>query len=325
MGQRLSGRRAGEGRGKAAEKPVVAKLAPWRDDAAEGGIRHEDISASLPPNVGAMLLHSVLSPSEAAAAIVAGATALGFPHTIASDRGGRNERKRLLLREDDLTTAVWDRVRAHVPPTIADNRGRGGGGGGAAAAAATWGAPRINNAWRFCRYEAGQQFTPHVDSVYKPDRDHRSFLTVMLYLDGDGSFGGGATNFLTWRGAAEAQEDGAPTGEGAAAAGGASRRAAADERYEIIQSISPAPGLAIIFDYFLFHEGASVVGFKHIIRSDRDNLIHVLAYKAVQQHFVKSKKTTVLPRTPDFSEVPISTLVFLPFFDWYFSLDGPNF
>ena len=76
-------------------------------------------------------------------------------------------------------------------------------------------------------------------------------------------------NFLTWHGAVEAQEEGAPTDEGAAAAAGASRRAAADERYEIIQSISPAPGLAIIFDHFLFHEGASVeVGFKHIMRSE---------------------------------------------------------
>ena len=75
--------------------------------------------------------------------------------------------------------------------------------------------------------------------MYKPDPSHKSFLTVMLYLDG--GFGGGATNFL--------------------------RRTPGGN--EIIRSIAPRAGMCIVFDHLLFHEGAQLTsGFKHIARSE---------------------------------------------------------
>ena len=102
-----------------------------------------------------------------------------------------------------------------------------------------WGIPRIlrgrqalglNERFRFYRYDPGERFARHTDGAYRRENGEESLLTIMVYLNG--GFSGGETNF----------------GE---------------------VGIHPEPGLGLIFDHHLLHEGAEVTsGRKYVLRSD---------------------------------------------------------
>ena len=53
----------------------------------------------------------------------------------------------------------------------------------------------LNERFRFLRYRAGDYFAPHCDGSYQRPHDpsERSFITLMVYLDGKAE--GGATRF----------------------------------------------------------------------------------------------------------------------------------
>lgn len=115
-----------------------------------------------------------------------------------------------------------------------------------------WRLHHVNPGFRLCRYHPGGHFSPHVDGEYVEGPGSRSLKTLMIYLNGD--FQGGATNFinsdheLTWD-------------EG-------KRRYVALES-AIYLRVQPEPGMAIIFDHVILHEGAQVIdGKKYIMRSD---------------------------------------------------------
>ena len=58
----------------------------------------------------------------------------------------------------------------------------------------TWAAARVNDVIRASRYRAGGHFAPHRDGVIQPREGERSFLTMLVYLTGDGGarrFAGG--------------------------------------------------------------------------------------------------------------------------------------
>jgi hypothetical protein len=88
----------------------------------------------------------------------------------------------------------------------------------------------LNERLRFYRYGPGQRFAPHTDGCYRRSNGDESFLTLMIYLNG--GVRGGETRFEN-------------------------------------ALVTPEPGLALIFDHYLLHEGVGVLeGRKYVLRSD---------------------------------------------------------
>jgi 2OG-Fe(II) oxygenase superfamily len=88
----------------------------------------------------------------------------------------------------------------------------------------------LNERLRFYRYGPGQRFAPHRDGCHRRPNGEESLLTLMVYLNAAGR--GGET------------------------------------RFENV-SVTPAPGLALVFDHYLVHEGAPVIeGQKYVLRTD---------------------------------------------------------
>ena len=88
----------------------------------------------------------------------------------------------------------------------------------------------LNERLRFYRYGPGQRFAPHTDGCHRRGSGEESFFTFMVYLNGGAR--GGETRFEN-------------------------------------ALVTPEPGLALIFDHYLLHEGAPVLeGQKYVLRSD---------------------------------------------------------
>lgn len=88
----------------------------------------------------------------------------------------------------------------------------------------------LNERLRFYRYGPGQRFAAHTDGCVRRANGEESLLTFMIYLNG--GVDGGET------------------------------------RFESV-AIAPTPGLALVFDHYLLHEGCAVVaGLKYVLRSD---------------------------------------------------------
>eukprot|EP00966_Prymnesium_polylepis_P118056 2729779-Prymnesium_polylepis.1 len=105
-----------------------------------------------------------------------------------------------------------------------------------------WSPVGLNERFRFLKYEPGDYFAPHRDGNYEqmtgPNRGDVSFMTLMLYLNEPTR--GGETNFLTFR-------------------------SAGDDTVRVM----PRPGLALVFDHEILHEGATLLeGVKYCIRTD---------------------------------------------------------
>jgi len=91
----------------------------------------------------------------------------------------------------------------------------------------------LNELFRCYRYGPGMKFAPHTDSAYERNEHERSFYTFLIYLNEVEE--GGETNFLV----------------------------------EPELSFSPEPGLGIIFQHPITHEGAVVTkGLKYVLRTD---------------------------------------------------------
>lgn len=95
----------------------------------------------------------------------------------------------------------------------------------------------LNECFRSCKYAPGGHFKPHNDKCFvREDERELSRLTFMMYLNG--GFGGGHTNFL-------------------------------DVGRRPIKSVTPEPGLVLVFEHNTLHEGGVLLdGVKYIFRSD---------------------------------------------------------
>lgn len=99
-----------------------------------------------------------------------------------------------------------------------------------------WELVGFNERWRYYRYDPGERFAPHSDGSFMRSDDERSQVTFMVYLNDD--FAGGETNFLTWAG-------------------------------DVLLSVRPARGVALVFVHWKVHEGAAVLrGRKYVQRTD---------------------------------------------------------
>lgn len=123
---------------------------------------------------------------------------------------------RVIVDDVARAEACWERLRALVPA----RRG-------------PWSAFGLNERFRLYRYDVGQQFAWHRDGAFERERDQRSRLTVLVYLNDD--FDGGATEL------------------------------ALGERLVV----EPRAGMALLFAHSVKHRGAPVIrGRKYVLRTD---------------------------------------------------------
>ncbi|PTL85759.1 2OG-Fe(II) oxygenase [Vitiosangium sp. GDMCC 1.1324] len=95
-----------------------------------------------------------------------------------------------------------------------------------------WRAVGTNERFRCYRYQPGQFFAPHRDGAFIRSPEEQSLLTLLIYLNGDCE--GGETRF--------------PFQE---------------------REVIPAPGMGLLFEHTLLHEGAEVrAGTKYVLRTD---------------------------------------------------------
>ena len=88
----------------------------------------------------------------------------------------------------------------------------------------------LNERFRYYRYGPGQKFSWHTDGSFRRENGEASLLTFMLYLNG--GYTGGETLF--------------PNAQ-----------------------VRGRPGMALVFEHALSHEGAEVTsGIKYVLRSD---------------------------------------------------------
>ncbi|MCP3061274.1 2OG-Fe(II) oxygenase [Myxococcus sp. K38C18041901] len=123
---------------------------------------------------------------------------------------------RVMFDDPELADLLHQRILTHVPRRLER----------------TWELCGANERLRCYRYEAGEYFAPHYDGAFVRDRNERSLLTYLVYLN-DGAEGG-ATNFL-----------------------------------DLGRSVAPRRGMALVFNHHLYHEGATVTGgLKYVLRTD---------------------------------------------------------
>lgn len=173
----------------------------------------------MPPT---LLLANIFQPAECEA-LVSLAETLGFepakidgvlngPAGFKTEDGRDNARS--ATEDETISALIWERVQSTIPPLDG------------------WQASGINERLRFYRYEPGQSFAFHQDGFYQRGSDERSFLTLLLYLNGE--FEGGETAFRD-----------------------------PDELF------TPQTGSALIFPHDRWHEGRPVLsGTKYVLRTD---------------------------------------------------------
>lgn len=120
---------------------------------------------------------------------------------------------RVILDDIERAAGLFEKIMDYVPASIGD-----------------WAICGVNERFRIYRYDVGQQFDWHYDGSFERNKDERSQLTFMVYLN-DG-FAGGETTL------------------------------------ESI-GIKPQQGLALFFVHQIRHKGQSVIdGRKYVLRTD---------------------------------------------------------
>ena len=143
-----------------------------------------------------------------------------------TDTNVRNN-DRILFDDPQLANKIFDKVKGYLPQTWDEG---------------LWEISGLNERFRYYRYGPNQTFKPHFDGEYKQSKFHKSFLTLLFYLNDD--FTGGETKFYQWQGGR--YDSKAPT-----------------------HIITPQKGQALLFAHQQLHEGAPVVsGVKYVLRTD---------------------------------------------------------
>jgi 2OG-Fe(II) oxygenase superfamily len=132
---------------------------------------------------------------------------------------------------------------------------------------------RINERLRFLKYEGGEYFKPHCDGMYiTPDGQERSYITIHLYLNGDGEQD---MTELT-RGIEKAKGQGraavakSPDGSSETLLGGATSFMSTSRSQGGVVRIFPKTGSILVFQHRdLLHAGDDVFrGVKYTMRTD---------------------------------------------------------
>jgi len=152
----------------------------------------------------------------------------GYEDSLVTSPQGQVLRKdirnnqRVMFENEEIAEWLWDRAREYVPPEY-DGRAAVG----------------VNELLRFYRYDPGQQFNWHQDFPFERDDGEQSYLTFMIYLNGD--FEGGETSF----------ED-----------------SYSDDSFDEFKVV-PQQGMALFFAHATHHKGEPVTrGRKYVLRTD---------------------------------------------------------
>ena len=190
--------------------------------------------------VDAFVVKDVLTPNECAAWIQR-AEQEGFQCPSGSEMFA-GKRKRVILKSEGLASRMWDKISTVIPARVHDEKASSSfsfSGPANNIRSGGYFATHINPLFRFSKYEQGDQFAIHTDTCYAKDECETGLCTILLYLNGCDNMQGGETVIL-------------PNGEG-------------NEKI----TISPEPGLALVFYHMLPHAGLEVTsGCKYVIRSD---------------------------------------------------------
>eukprot|EP01089_Gocevia_fonbrunei_P000661 TRINITY_DN10656_c0_g1_i1.p1 TRINITY_DN10656_c0_g1~~TRINITY_DN10656_c0_g1_i1.p1 ORF type:complete len:292 (-),score=35.54 TRINITY_DN10656_c0_g1_i1:39-914(-) len=194
------------------------------------------------------VLYNVLSPSECAYYIEQGRK-LGLEPADSST--ALRNCDRVVYHSVGLSELIFERIKPFIEPeitlTATDYKQVGTG----PRLEGTWNLFNMNEMWRCCRYLPGGHFGPHRDGFFVRSSTERSMKTFMLYLN-DG-FEGGTTNFLDEKQMLHKDENGLFRAQ--------------DEF--ILNRLEPKPGMALVFNHQILHEGGQLVsGEKFILRSD---------------------------------------------------------
>jgi len=209
----------------------------FKDNSAKviPNIRRQDIDLKNGPDEGKpiFILHNVLNAKECQDFIDL-SERLGYEELAEYDSDYRSN-TRVITEQTELANEILNRIRSEVPNQKQVDKQQ-------------WVLTTLNERFRFCKYVAGQHFSPHMDAYFQRSTTERSFLTFMIYLSSQ--FEGGATCFLRKRQSASAS----------------------NTTFTHI----PTVGSVLIFQHDIFHEGQVLIsGTKYLMRSD-------LMYKRVK-------------------------------------------
>ncbi|WP_175545533.1 2OG-Fe(II) oxygenase [Chitinimonas taiwanensis] len=166
--------------------------------------------------------------------MIARSEARGYANAATDYPPSYRNNDRQVLDDLNLAAQMTERLRPYAPANLADQAGN-------------WQLEHVNERFRFCRYQPGQQFNLHQDGVHHRDAARRSRLTFMIYLTDGDAFAGGDTVFYS------------------AGPGGDANGQDAKE----IGRVKPRAGSLILFDHGIWHAGEQVSGgIKHVMRSD---------------------------------------------------------
>lgn len=104
-------------------------------------------------------------------------------------RGVIGRRHRASTESPELAGLIWGRLAPHLPPVSAFFSG-GPGTPRLDPTLDQWEAVGCNARMRAYRYGMGASFSEHEDEPWRPDAEHRTMLTVLIYLPCGGCEGG---------------------------------------------------------------------------------------------------------------------------------------
>lgn len=197
------------------------------------------------------LLHNILTEEECQDCIQKAEEA-GF-EAIRGVRDDYRSCTRITLESKALSDVLWSRIKNFVHDISIDgDPHKHHIHGPVSLMKGTWTPVGLNSLFRLCRYLPGGHFAPHFDGHFDKSCSERSLKTFMVYLNGN--FTGGATNFVNEQQTLYMDE--------------ASGKYCAEQK-NILHSMQPQTGLAIVFNHFRLHEGAQLrEGQKYILRTD---------------------------------------------------------
>jgi len=144
---------------------------------------------------------------------------IGFEPAMVQTESGQKrvevvlKNKRILFTDEILANEIWDSLKEYAPNKIGNSLSIG-----------------LNEMFRFCKYDPGQEFKKHRDQSYIRNETESSYFPFMIYLNDD--FIGGETKFNTIK-------------------------------------IKLTKGTALIFFHELEHEGSKLIaGKKYVLRTD---------------------------------------------------------
>mmetsp|Transcript_22364 Transcript_22364/g.33319 ORF Transcript_22364/g.33319 Transcript_22364/m.33319 type:complete len:268 (+) Transcript_22364:104-907(+) len=196
---------------------------------------------------GAMYIHNVLSPEECKQ-FVGLAEKMGFVDALITTgkkmvKMDIRNNKRVIWQTEQklLNNTVYERVKSLLPEKVRGMKLAG-----------------LNERIRFYRYTGGEKFDVHYDGSYFRDKNERSWMTFIIYLNEDPKLVGGQTTFFrNYR----------------KEYGHVSTTRIMGHKYQTIK-VQPRAGSALVFfqghhEFSPLHEGSVVEsGIKYVLRSD---------------------------------------------------------